>query len=145
MQQYKLDMSKLTALKTNSVLSHSSHVRLCVTPWTTACQPPLSPGFSGKNTGGGCCPPDPGFTIPCIAGFFTPKPPGKPSGTCRKTIRVKEQDKFIKYYVLKREIIEPRSYIKPTSWLSLYLSQFRRKVLPRSTLQKKTINKQTKY
>ena len=28
--------------------------RLFVTPWTAACQAPLSMGFSGKNTGVGC-------------------------------------------------------------------------------------------
>ena len=31
-----------------------SRVRLSVTPWTVARQPPLSMGFSGKNTGVGC-------------------------------------------------------------------------------------------
>ena len=32
-----------------------SHVRLFVTPWTVACQAPLSMEFSpGKNTGMGC-------------------------------------------------------------------------------------------
>ena len=28
-----------------------SHVRLSATPWTVACQAPLSIGFPGKNTG----------------------------------------------------------------------------------------------
>ena len=28
---------------------------LFATPWTVACQAPLSTGFSGKNTGVGCC------------------------------------------------------------------------------------------
>ena len=36
------------------MLSHFSHVQLFATPWTIACQPPLSMGFSGKNTGVGC-------------------------------------------------------------------------------------------
>ena len=31
------------------VLSGLSHVRLPVTPWTTACQPPLSKGFSRQE------------------------------------------------------------------------------------------------
>ena len=36
------------------VLSRFSHVRLFVTPWTVACQAPLSVGFSSKNAGVGC-------------------------------------------------------------------------------------------
>ena len=31
-----------------------SHVQLFATPWTIACQAPLSQEFSRKNTGGGC-------------------------------------------------------------------------------------------
>ena len=31
-----------------------SHVQLSATPWTVACQAPLSVGFSGKSTGAGC-------------------------------------------------------------------------------------------
>ena len=31
------------------LLSHFSHVRLCVTPWTAARQAPLSQGFSRKE------------------------------------------------------------------------------------------------
>ena len=31
------------------VLSHFSHVRLSATPWTTACQAPLSMGFSRQE------------------------------------------------------------------------------------------------
>ena len=30
------------------------HVRLFATPWTVACQTPLSMGFPGKNSGVGC-------------------------------------------------------------------------------------------
>ena len=36
------------------LLSHSSRVQLCTTPWTIASWAPLSMGFSGKNTGVGC-------------------------------------------------------------------------------------------
>ena len=36
------------------LLSHFSHVRLCVTPYTAAHQAPPSLGFLGKNTGVGC-------------------------------------------------------------------------------------------
>ena len=36
------------------VLSHFSHVRLCVTIWTAACQPPCPWDSPGKNTGVGC-------------------------------------------------------------------------------------------
>ena len=31
------------------MLTHFSHVRLCVTPWTVACQAPLSMGFSRQE------------------------------------------------------------------------------------------------
>ena len=31
-----------------------SHVQFFATPWTAACQAPLSMEFSGKNTGVGC-------------------------------------------------------------------------------------------
>ena len=36
------------------LLSHLSHVRLCVTPQMAAHQAPLSLGFSSKNIGVGC-------------------------------------------------------------------------------------------
>ena len=36
------------------MLSHFSRVQLFVTPWTEACQAPLSMETSGKNTGVGC-------------------------------------------------------------------------------------------
>ena len=41
------------------VLSHFSRVRLCVTIWTAACQPPLSLGFSRQEYWSGlrCLPP----------------------------------------------------------------------------------------
>ena len=35
------------------VLSHFSRVRLCVTIWTAACQPPCPWDSPGKNTGVG--------------------------------------------------------------------------------------------
>ena len=38
------------------VLTHFSHVQLCVTLWTVAHQPPLSMGPPSKNTGVGCHP-----------------------------------------------------------------------------------------
>ena len=37
-----------------SMLGHFSHVLLFATPWTVACQAPLSTGSPGKNTGVGC-------------------------------------------------------------------------------------------
>ena len=47
------------------VLSHVSHVQLCTTLWTAACQPPLSKGFSKQEYWSGLpCPPsgnDPGI------------------------------------------------------------------------------------
>ena len=37
-----------------TMLSHFSHVRLCVTPWTAAHQVPLSMGFSRQEYWSGC-------------------------------------------------------------------------------------------
>ena len=63
-----------------------SHVRLFETPWTIACQAPLSMGFSRQETWS-ALPfpppgdlPDPGIepTSPALAGrCFTAEPPGK--------------------------------------------------------------------
>ena len=63
------------------MLSHFSHVRLCVTPWTVARQAPLPMGFSRQEHWCGLlCPPpgdlpDPGIkpvylTTPALAGGF---------------------------------------------------------------------------
>ena len=66
-----------------------SHVQLLVTPWTVACQAPLSMGFSKQEYWSGLpCPPtgdlpDPGIepkslVSPALAGgFFITVPPGK--------------------------------------------------------------------
>ena len=43
------------------VLSHFRHIRLLATPWTIACQAPLSMGFS--NTGSGLPFPSPGVLL----------------------------------------------------------------------------------
>ena len=71
------------------VLSHLSRVRLFATPWTVACQAPLSMGFSKQEHWSGLpCPPpgdlpDPGIKLtslmsPVLAGgFFTTAPPRK--------------------------------------------------------------------
>ena len=66
-----------------------SRVRLFVTPWTAACQAPLSMGFSRQQYWSGLpfsSPghlPDPGFesVSPALAGggFFIAEPPGKPA------------------------------------------------------------------
>ena len=65
------------------MLSRFSSVQLCATPWTTACQAPLSIGFSRQEYWSGLpCPPpgdlpDPeiepmSLTAPAMAGkFFT--------------------------------------------------------------------------
>ena len=37
------------------LLSRFTHVQLCETLWTAACQAPPSMGSPGKNTGVGCC------------------------------------------------------------------------------------------
>ena len=67
-----------------------SHDRLLVTPWTVACQAPLSMGFSRQEYWSGLpflSPrdlPDPGVepASPAFAGgFFTTEPPGKPNQT----------------------------------------------------------------
>ena len=67
-----------------------SVAQLCPTvcdSWAVACQPPLSMGFPGKDTGAGCPHPPPGNlpdsgikpvspAFPALAGgFFTTKPP----------------------------------------------------------------------
>ena len=71
------------------MLSRFRHVQLFVTPWTVACQAPLSMGFS-RQENWRVLPfpppgdhPDPGvkpmsLACPALAGgFFTPEPPGK--------------------------------------------------------------------
>ena len=72
------------------VLSHSGHVQLFVTPWTVACQAPLSVGFSKQECWSGLPFPPPGHlpnpgvepespVPPSLAdGFFTTEPLGKP-------------------------------------------------------------------
>ena len=72
------------------VLSCFSHVLLCATPWTVACQAPLSMGFSRQEYWSGWPRPPPGdlpdpgveprsLMSPALAGrFFTLAPPGKP-------------------------------------------------------------------
>ena len=42
------------------VISHFSHVQVFVTPWTVACQAPLSTGFSGQEYWSGLPFPSPG-------------------------------------------------------------------------------------
>ena len=76
-------------------LSHLSCVQLFVTPWTVACQAPLSMEFSRQEYWSGLpCPPpedlsDPGIEpmslmSPALAGgFFTIEPPG--SGSNQRT------------------------------------------------------------
>ena len=83
------------------VLSCFSCVWLFATPWTVACQAPLSVGFSWQEYWSGLAFPPPGHLthltlghltrprdlthsscVSCIAGrFFTTKPPGKPQRT----------------------------------------------------------------
>ena len=72
------------------VLSRFNCVQLFVTPWTVACQAPVSIGFFRQEYWSGLpCPPpgdlpDPGIKpaslmSPALAGgFFTTEPPGKP-------------------------------------------------------------------
>ena len=75
-----------------------SHVRLFATPWTVACQAPLSMGFSRKQYWSGLpFPlqgdlPHPGMkhtspASPALAGgFFATKPPEMPTAMCFKPI-----------------------------------------------------------
>ena len=62
-----------------------SCVQLFPTPWTIACQSPLSMGFPMQEYWSGLLfpspgdLPDPGIEPPTLAGgFFTTEPPGKP-------------------------------------------------------------------
>ena len=69
-----------------------SHVQLFATPWTIACQAPLSMGFSRQEYWSGLPFPAPGDlpnpgieptspVSPALAGrFFTTEPPGKRDG-----------------------------------------------------------------
>ena len=73
----------------HAVLGHFGHVQLFVTPWTVACQAPLSMGFSRQEYWSElpCSPPgdlpNPGIesTSPVSYAladeFFTPEPSGK--------------------------------------------------------------------
>ena len=70
-----------------TVQSRFSHVQLFATPWTVACQAPLSMGFSRQEYWSELPFPPPGDlpdpeikpVSPALAGrFFTTAPPGKP-------------------------------------------------------------------
>ena len=75
----------------STVLSCFSRIRLFVTPWTTACQAPLSIGFSRQEYWSGLpCPPPGDLPNPCLlfpelAGrFFTLRHLGSPVNiTCK--------------------------------------------------------------
>jgi len=69
-----------------------------VTPWTIACQAPLSWNLAGKNTGVGCyfflqgIFPIQGSNLspmsPALAGgYFTPEPHGKPCSNYKLTLK----------------------------------------------------------
>ena len=65
------------------VLSHLSHARLFVTPWTVARQDPLSMGFSSLGYWSGLPCPPPGHLpdagiVPCPGRASTTTPPGSP-------------------------------------------------------------------
>ena len=81
---------KLEALARGCVLSHFCCVQLFVTPWTVACQTPLTMGFSRQEYWSGLPFPPSGVlhssgikpsssAAPALTGgFFTTEPPGKP-------------------------------------------------------------------
>ena len=80
-------VKKIIDYDTTCMIRHFSHVRLFVTPWTEACQAPLSMGFSRQECWSGLpCPSPEDLPNPEIEpgspaltdGFFTAKPPGKP-------------------------------------------------------------------
>ena len=72
---------------TACILSHFSHVQLFATPWTAACQSPLTMGFPREENWSGLPCPPPGdlpdlrdqTRVSCTAGrSLTTEPPGKP-------------------------------------------------------------------
>ena len=76
-----------------------SHVRLFVTPWTIACQAPLSMEFSSQEYWSALSFPPPGdvpnsgiepmsLALPAlVGGFFTTVPPGKPKECVKKPLK----------------------------------------------------------
>ena len=67
-------------------LKSFSHVQLCVTPWTVACQAPLSKGFPRQEYWSGLPFPSPGdlpdpglksMSLALAGTFSTTEPPGK--------------------------------------------------------------------
>ena len=97
-----------------------SHVWLFMTPWTVACQAPLSMNFPGRNTGVGCHLLLQGIfstqgwnlCFPALTGwFFTTGPPGKPkSGMTKKWSTSK---KCLKKFVHLNFYIWGQHYTKP--------------------------------
>ena len=93
-----------------------SCVQLSVTPWTVACQVPLSMGFSRQENWSGLpFPtqgdlPNPGTELkspasPAMAGgFFTTAPPGKPSEHCCLAIKTKKLTQFIQKFLVNIRI-----------------------------------------
>ena len=77
------------------MLSHFSRVRLSVTPWTVACQAPLTMGFSRQKYWRGLPFPPPGdlpnsgTESPVLAGgFLTTEPPEKPQVISKGLLKV---------------------------------------------------------
>ena len=75
-----------------------SRVQLFVTPWTVACQAPLSIGFSQQEhwsellypTQGDCPHPVIEPLLPALAGrFFTTEPPGKAGNSSKHHLNTK--------------------------------------------------------
>ena len=61
------------------VLSHFSHVQLFATPWTVACQAPLSMGFSGHKYWSG---------LPCSSLGDLPDPETEPASPLALALQV---------------------------------------------------------
>ena len=115
-----------------------SCVWLFATPWTAACQAPLSMKFSRQEYWSGKLPlpipgdlPNPGIkptvlVLPAIAsGFFTTVPPGKPNTNCTTTnSEGRKAKKDTETWKKKSQNNEPNHFrnrwnypIKKTEWL----------------------------
>ena len=97
----KCQMTSITVLRACIVVvvvQWLSHVRLIATPWTVACQVPLSMGFPRHEHSSGFPFPSPGdlpnlgieLKSPVLqADSLLTKPPGKPKGICRELTKLR--------------------------------------------------------
>ena len=111
-EKLSLDLSSVCVC----VLTQS--FQLFVTPWTAACQAPLSLGFSRQEYWSGllCSPPgdipDPGIELmsPALAGrFFKTEPPGKPPDLSRKNFYSDEEPGVGGIFLGEDEGLQPQT------------------------------------